>query len=145
MKTSNLTLNLGEVKVKFNIAQAEKCPDQEVSCHMVEAQDGVSMHKLARFSPSDPLEASLTEPDESYIVKEVEEYVQLLEHSTYLPPKQRKTQPLSPSDSDETDKSEGEPPKVDLKPLPPGLRYEFLGPNDMFPVIINAHLTKPKT
>jgi len=31
-------------------------------------------------------------------------------------------------------------PKVDLKPLPKGLRYAFLGPNSTYPVIINAEL-----
>nr|GMC64008.1 Transposon Ty3-I Gag-Pol polyprotein [Ipomoea batatas] len=32
------------------------------------------------------------------------------------------------------------PPKVELKPLPPNLRYEFLDPNFSFPVIVNASL-----
>jgi len=32
-------------------------------------------------------------------------------------------------------------PKVDLKPLPKGLRYAFLGPNDTYPVIINNGLS----
>ena len=32
-------------------------------------------------------------------------------------------------------------PKVDLKPLPKGLRYAFLGPNDTYPVIINDELS----
>jgi hypothetical protein len=31
-----------------------------------------------------------------------------------------------------------EAPKVELKPLPPSLRYEFLGPNSTYPVIVNA-------
>jgi len=31
-------------------------------------------------------------------------------------------------------------PKVDLKPLPKGLRYAFLGPNSTYLVIINAEL-----
>jgi len=30
--------------------------------------------------------------------------------------------------------------KVELKPLPPNLRYEFLGPNSTYHVIINASL-----
>nr|GMD95459.1 transmembrane protein, putative [Ipomoea batatas] len=32
------------------------------------------------------------------------------------------------------------PPKVELKPLPPNLRYEFLDSNFSFPVIVNASL-----
>ena len=38
------------------------------------------------------------------------------------------------------DWSELKAPKVDLKPLPKGLRYAFLGPNDTYPVIINDGL-----
>ncbi|CAA7056270.1 unnamed protein product [Microthlaspi erraticum] len=32
-------------------------------------------------------------------------------------------------------------PKVDLKPLPKGLRYAFLGSNSTYPVIVNDALT----
>ena len=39
------------------------------------------------------------------------------------------------------DWSELKAPKVDLKPLPKGLRYAFLGPNDTYPVIINDGLS----
>ncbi|XP_060190530.1 uncharacterized protein LOC132619729 [Lycium barbarum] len=34
-----------------------------------------------------------------------------------------------------------EPPTLELKPLPSHLRYEFLGPNNTFPVIISVWLT----
>jgi hypothetical protein len=34
------------------------------------------------------------------------------------------------------------PPTPELKPLPDNLKYVFLGPDQTFPVIINAHLTK---
>jgi hypothetical protein len=36
-------------------------------------------------------------------------------------------------------------PKVELKPLPFNLRYAFLGPNDTYPVIINANLNESET
>jgi len=39
------------------------------------------------------------------------------------------------------DWSELKAPKVDLKPLPKGLRYAFLGPNDTYSVIINDELS----
>ena len=32
-------------------------------------------------------------------------------------------------------------PKLELKPLPSSLRYEFLGPNSTYPVIVNANLS----
>jgi len=38
-----------------------------------------------------------------------------------------------------------EAPKVELKPLPSNLRYEFLGPNSTYPVIVNASLNEVET
>ncbi|CAA7035437.1 unnamed protein product [Microthlaspi erraticum] len=38
------------------------------------------------------------------------------------------------------DWSELKAPKVDLKPLPEGLRYAFLGENSTYPVIVNSDL-----
>ena len=46
--------------------------------------------------------------------------------------------------TDRTEK-EPEPPKPELKPLPTDLRYEFLGPNETYPVIINANLDQDQT
>ncbi|CAA7034143.1 unnamed protein product [Microthlaspi erraticum] len=39
------------------------------------------------------------------------------------------------------DWSELKAPKVDLKPLPEGLRYAFLGENSTYPVIVNSDLS----
>jgi hypothetical protein len=38
-----------------------------------------------------------------------------------------------------------EAPKVELKPLPPNLRYEFLSPNSTYTVIVNASLNEGET
>jgi len=35
---------------------------------------------------------------------------------------------------------EEQAPKVELKPLPSSLRYEFPGPNSTYPMIVNASL-----
>jgi hypothetical protein len=32
-------------------------------------------------------------------------------------------------------------PEVDLKPLPKGLKYEFLGPDKTYPVIVSDELS----
>ncbi|XP_048617118.1 uncharacterized protein LOC111209563 [Brassica napus] len=39
----------------------------------------------------------------------------------------------------EDDWSELKAPKVELKPLPHGVRYAFLGPNETYPVIVSSH------
>jgi hypothetical protein len=36
---------------------------------------------------------------------------------------------------------EPQAPKVDLKPLPKGLKYEFLGPDETYPVIVSDELS----
>ena len=39
-----------------------------------------------------------------------------------------------------TPKAEEEAPKLELKPLPPSLKYVFLSENDSYPVIISSSL-----
>jgi len=41
---------------------------------------------------------------------------------------------------EEPSSSEEQNPKAELKPLPSSLRYEFLGPNSTYPIIVNASL-----
>ena len=41
--------------------------------------------------------------------------------------------------------SELKAPKIELKSLPAGLRYAFLGPNSTYPVIVNYELNNVKT
>jgi hypothetical protein len=45
----------------------------------------------------------------------------------------------------EGNSSDSKPPKVELKPLPPSLRYEYLGTDNTYPVIVNAELNKDET
>ena len=75
--------------------------------------------------------------------KEKEEYVRLLNGSTAFMPRQSCKEILSVEES--TPKKEEEcPPKVELKPLPSHLRYEFLDSAHQFPVIVNAKLSGPQ-
>ena len=63
---------------------------------------------------------------------------QYLEASPQVPPCQAKVEILKVEEEPLTDEEQA--PKVELKPLPSSLRYEFLGPNSTFPVIVNANL-----
>ncbi|CAM8908461.1 unnamed protein product [Rhodiola kirilowii] len=49
------------------------------------------------------------------------------------------------AEAEQNAESGKEPCKVELKPLPASLRYEFLGPNSTYPVIVNASLTDVET
>jgi hypothetical protein len=44
-----------------------------------------------------------------------------------------------PNFAETSDQTHDGTPKVELKPLPATLRYEFLSPNESYPVIINAN------
>ena len=41
-----------------------------------------------------------------------------------------------------TDNKDAESPKLELKALPPSLKYAYLGANNTYPVIINSSLSK---
>jgi hypothetical protein len=47
-------------------------------------------------------------------------------------------------DMGEIKPEEPQVPEVDLKPLPKGLKYEFLGPEETYPVIVNDELSPEK-
>jgi len=74
---------------------------------------------------------------------EKEEYARLLSESPAFTPRQSNREILSVEEP--TCKNEGEClPKVELKPLPSHLRYEFLNSTHQFPVIVNAKLDGPQ-
>jgi len=47
---------------------------------------------------------------------------------------------VTPTPTTNSDYDPAKAPKIDLKPLPVGLRYTFLGENSTYPVIVNASL-----
>ena len=69
---------------------------------------------------------------------EVAECAQLLEASPLILPLVTKVELLQ--DESEHSSDEVKAPEVKLKPLPSSLRYEFLGPKPIYPVIANAYL-----
>jgi len=74
---------------------------------------------------------------------EKEDYARLLNESTTYAHRQFPTEVLSVEELPfkEEEKST---PKVDLKPLSSHLRYEFLDPDNKFPVIVSSKLDGPQ-
>ncbi|XP_070014971.1 uncharacterized protein [Nicotiana sylvestris] len=95
----------------------------------------------AMINVEDPLEALLLNHDvtEDEVLVEYVNALQGMGSYSYDPRKlsfnleNRKTPPIKPSIE--------EPPILELKPLPPHLRYEFLGPCSTLHVILSACLT----
>lgn len=81
----------------------------------------------------DPLERCL-------ILDESEDYACFLEAQPYIQPQKANIEELRPENIFIT--MEKKVPQVELKLLPPLLKYEFLGSNSTYPMIINANLSK---
>jgi len=62
----------------------------------------------------------------------------IFEASPQVPPSQAKVEILKIEEEPSSDEEQA--PKLELKPLPSSLRYEFLEPNSTYPVIGNASL-----
>ena len=97
-----------------------------------------------QFSVEDPLEAALIGCYATdSCLGEKEEYVRLLNESTAYMPRQPRREILGLEEL--TSKKEEECPlKVEQKPLPSHLMYEFLDSSHQFPIIVNAELDGPQ-
>ena len=94
-------------------------------------------------NPEDPLEASLTRAaDSDNEDPEVIACTNTL-NATLAMPKGKSTRYefLPPRELHSVCLlKEGDAPKVEMKQLPPDLKYAFLGPNSTYPIIVNANL-----
>ncbi|KAJ9544667.1 hypothetical protein OSB04_024374 [Centaurea solstitialis] len=126
VKHVRLSLNVGKETVEFELRKSMGLPSTTDDCHIADA-----------------LESIFTESgfEEKEVMKEVDDDLKSIakvfdesEHYT----KKTKAEPIV------LPKEEGaehaSPPKVDLKPLPPHLKYVFLDSDDTYPVIVNAFL-----
>ncbi|XP_039128895.1 uncharacterized protein LOC120265028 [Dioscorea cayenensis subsp. rotundata] len=142
VKNHKLSLTVGDEKVEFDLSNAMKKPFVEGSCYMINMLQEVIIQEETKHYFKDPLELCLVRNnlnnDED---DEASEYKRLLEVQPYIQPHKAKIEELR-SESSLSILEEEQAPKVELKPLPSILRYEFLGPNSTYPVIANANLSK---
>ncbi|CAA7051075.1 unnamed protein product [Microthlaspi erraticum] len=109
--------------------------------------DQLADELLEELSTEDPLQVALTkDSSEGYVSSETDEYKKLLDTFRPVPnilSIEDWTGQFAKSwhkEQAQGDWSELKAPKVDLKPLPEGLRYAFLGENSTYPVIVNSDL-----
>ncbi|XP_070010826.1 uncharacterized protein [Nicotiana sylvestris] len=142
VEAGELTLRVGDEKVVFHMCKSLKQPNSTEVCSFVDLVTEVIVDDTnTMINVEDPLEVALLNLD----VNEDEgrlEWINSLHgigSYSYEPRKlsldleNRKTPPTKPSIE--------EPPILDLKPLPPHLRCEFLGPSSTLPVILSSCLT----
>ncbi|XP_020259787.1 uncharacterized protein LOC109836335 [Asparagus officinalis] len=105
----------------------------------------LKVQQLVNHYSADPLEKCLVSDDSINDEDlEVATYAQSLESTLTAPFRNAKLENLMLEPKNSTCE-EDKTPNVELKPLPSSLRYEFLGPNSTYPVIVNACLNENKT
>ncbi|XP_021714895.1 uncharacterized protein LOC110682862 [Chenopodium quinoa] len=133
MKQGKLTLNVGDEKFSFSFSQAMRKPMYEDINRINTLDREVEELKMMNNS-KDTLQAILTESlynDDD----EAKGYKLLLDQP--LHGKAREFEALKVEVKEERSTP---PPKVELKPLSPSLKYVFLDDNETYPVIVNTNL-----
>jgi len=140
VKQGKLAFNVGKDTVEFELANLMKKPSIKDSCCMVDIIDRCVKECSLASATHDGLEMCLVNNAGTKLEGDAQAYEKLLDENP----------PIIGLSVEGLIKEEvasllKEAPKVDPKPLPSNLRYEFLGPNYTYPVIINANLNKGET
>ncbi|XP_070045350.1 uncharacterized protein [Nicotiana tomentosiformis] len=139
-ETGELKMRLNDEKITFNMQKSMQRPSEFANCSLIEAVDVISEEEDETLNAKDPLASCLMNLEEVNR-EDLAEWVLALEGQGFrkrelefesLHLEERNTPPAMPSIE--------EPPQLELKPLPPHLRYAFLGPNSTLPVIISSGL-----
>ncbi|KAJ9167282.1 hypothetical protein P3X46_021946 [Hevea brasiliensis] len=142
VKGEKLTLRVGEEQLVFNINNTMKKHHSKAdTCLRVDIIDELVEEHFKKKYPEDPLENCLVHGGGiDYDNPHMAAYAQHLEGSppfisapVFQLTQKEKAESKQPSFKEE------DAPKVELKQLPSQLRYEFLGTNNTYPVIVNAN------
>ncbi|WZZ44623.1 hypothetical protein YC2023_040882 [Brassica napus] len=154
VNNGKIDLHLGKNNVlKFDIRDVMKKPTIEGQVFYIETMDSLADEFLEELAIEDSLQHALTIEKEDQLIesKKSDEYSRRMDSCKMaedadqfmdLPEINHHAHSVEQQDEALNDDwSELKAPKVDLKPLPNGLRYAFLGPNETYPVIVNVDLT----
>jgi hypothetical protein len=131
-RKGKVTMNFNGKKYTYNFLRVSKHPspfppeDEEV-----EEVDSLCFVETLR----DPLQRAMENQTNDQQDEELEEATKGLE------PQDGSVEEEKFEDIGEIKLEEPQVPEVDLKPLPRGLKYEFLGPNKTYPVIVVDELS----
>jgi len=125
--------------VEFNLIKASKFPNISNECHWIDLLDSWVWGTITNNVSNGPLEYlmlnnSTTLPENPKVVM----CGQILEASPQVLPMLTKVE--APIRDGAPSSNEERFPKVELKPFPFSLKYEFLGLNFTYPMIVNASL-----
>ncbi|XP_074270854.1 uncharacterized protein LOC141594760 [Silene latifolia] len=142
VKSGKLSLQVGEDRVEFELHKSMEAPSLGDTCCIVDILENPMEEHDPKASSMDPLETCLVsgyEVDDKDI--ETLAYVWMLDSA----PIHEQAPKFEVLEVGKKEESSTPPPTVELKPLPSSLKYEFLGDNSTFPVIINSALDDTQT
>jgi hypothetical protein len=129
-----VTINLNGTKYTYNFLRVSKHPTPFPPEEEVVEIDSLCFVETL----SDPLQRAMENQISNQQDEELEEATKGLE------PHDGSVEEEKFEDIGEIKPEEPQVPKIDLKPLPKGLKYEFLGPDKNYPVIVSDELSPEK-
>ncbi|XP_018487321.1 uncharacterized protein LOC108857805 [Raphanus sativus] len=155
VKEGKIDLHLGKEHIlHFDINEIMKRPTIQGQIFYIEEMEALADELLEELALEDPLQHALTVDRGVQVVenKESDAYGRMLDsHRGFESEDQyealqqgvhQEAASTQQKDSHQEDWDELKAPKVELKPLPHGVRYAFLGPNETYPVIVSSELTE---
>ncbi|XP_021751221.1 uncharacterized protein LOC110716877 [Chenopodium quinoa] len=136
MKKGKITFEVGDEKLEYSLLNVMGTPSMGDTVCQVDVLDELQSEQLPLSKPDDALEQVLVGKDDGDGDWEAREYARLLEEAKANPIANPIRETLSAVSIGESTK----PPEVELKPVPSNLKYAYLGPNNSYPVIVNAEL-----
>ncbi|XP_010445508.1 PREDICTED: uncharacterized protein LOC104728181 [Camelina sativa] len=152
VKSGKIQLNLGKEALTFDINKMMRKPTIDGQIFYIEKMEALADELLEELAIEDEHQSTLTDKQGEFgLLKEDSEgYEKILDSHkpssddrSFLELKEQVVCSVE-VDSNE-DWSELKAPKIELKPLPKGLRYAFLGKNSIYLVIINEELSEQET
>jgi RNase H-like domain found in reverse transcriptase/Reverse transcriptase (RNA-dependent DNA polymerase) len=141
---------VGDEKVEFNFSKTIKRPSHDDSCLRIDYFDTLEQEILDEHIISDSfghntLLDDWSDSDEEDDECENQEFEPLASANAVTTKDAGCIKDNSGRIGECDQPASDDAPKVELKPLPSNLRYAFFGPNDTYPVIINANLSESET
>jgi hypothetical protein len=152
-RNGRMKITFGSMTAELNIFNVMRQQLEDDECHYVNLIDTVVQEEFNRNCFSDPLETLLTNSVNSHDIEhdaKLTEICSLLDSSQVLEEEQvmAVNEPWRPrfEELPVTEKkpvpSSEEIPQLELKQLPNGFKYAYLGPGETFPVVISAALNE---
>ena len=154
VQNGHIDLRLGDMAMRYNVEKVLKNPTIDGQTFWVDTLTELVEEMDEELHTDDPLQVALTqrESEFGFMNQEVVGFSEILDsaspiekHVAYVSLEDSGTDKTVKPSSSQPDWSEENAPKVELKALPAGLRYAFLGPNSTYPVIICANLNNVET